>query len=202
MTSMPVLLVTSVDGTYQVLVGHDEVAYRRAFSEFVESWGQDAIWFDDEAGLLGSDGGVTMGRWRARWLGRKPMLALVVSVDSIVADVYLVDDAPMARRVALALERPRVGFELVALEPLPYDGELPDEDSFAGAAIRRVAGRGARPPGPRGAFSEAVCDRCEDHPLYVEPLLDATLADGTRVCVACAALASINQGAARRSSSL
>ncbi len=191
MASMPVLLVSGADGSRQVLVAGDESGYRRAFGDFVASWGEEAVWFDDQARILGSEGGVTMARWRAQWLGHSPVYALVVLVGGEPADIYLVDDVDMGKRAAVALERPNVRFELVPLEPLPPT-ESPDGDTLAGLPpIRITPRRFVRPEGPRSAFSETICPRCEDHPLYDEALFDVTFADGTRVCVACGTLATL-----------
>lgn len=192
---MPVLLISAADGSRQVLVAPDESGYRRAFGNFVASWGRDAVWFDDEARILGSDGGVTMARWRARWLGSSPVYALLVLVGAEPADIYLVDDVDMARNAAMALERPNVSFELVPLEPLPPT-EPHDRDPLEDLPpIRTTAQRIVRPEGPRAAFSEEICPRCEDHPLYSEALFDTTFADGTRACVACGALSTLRPAA-------
>jgi hypothetical protein len=149
------------------------------------------VWFDDDARILGSDGGVTLARWRAVWLGRSPVYALVVLVGAEPADIYLVDDADMARRAAVTLERPNVSFELVVLEPLPPTEELEGDPLEGLPAIRMTARRIVRPEGPRAAFSDAVCPRCQDHPLHEDPLFDTTFADGSRACVACGALATL-----------
>ncbi len=192
MTTLPVLLFTGVDGTRQARVGADEAEYRRAFCAFVESWGRDAVWFDEDSGLIGSDGGVTIGRWRARRLGTSPSLALVVLVADRPADVYLVDDVAMAERALGALARPGVEFELLPLEHLEAgDGARDAADPFLDLpSIRLLRAGQHRPPGPRPAFSDQICPRCLDHPLHDEPLFDPLL-DGERACLACGTLAAL-----------
>ena len=199
MHSLPVLLVESDQGR-RVLTG-SAAAFRAAFAAFVEAWGAPAVWFDPEARMIGSDGGVRLGRWRARRLGIGPGLALVVSSEGSPSSIYLVDDGDAAERVVLALAwrdaesmlDPRLAFDLVPLEVLPDHMDASAADPLAGELggrglrVRRLAGR--RPFPPRGSLDLArLCPRCEDHPLHAEPLLDGRAPDGTPICGACTAL--------------
>jgi len=182
------LLVTGPDRSHQVLLGPDEHAFRHAFNAFVSAWGADAVWFDDEANLLGSNAGVTLGRWRARALGRAPVYALVVSVDGEPADVYLVDDVEMAERAVASLEGPGVGFDLVEVEALPDRGGPPGDEVPGRVEVRARPGSGGRPIPPRAALSTTFCPRCGDHPLHEDDLFDLRDAEGRRICAPCGAL--------------
>ncbi len=188
------LLVTGPDRSHQVLLGPDETAYRRAFSAFVAAWGADAVWFDDEAKLLGSDGGVTLGRWRARTLGIAPAYALVVSVDGEPADMYLVDDIAMAERAVASLDGPGIGFDLVEIERLPELAAASVDDLSTEMSIRSRAGRGGRPIPPRAVLSNTFCPRCGDFPLHRDALFDAIARDGQRVCAPCGSIEAMQVG--------
>lgn len=187
------LLATAPDGSRRVQLGDDERAYRRAFGSFVESWGVEACWYDDDAKELGCDAGLTLGRWRARVLGRAAGQALVVLVEGRPVGIYLVDDTAMAARAMAALAGDGVSFELVATEPLPEVDPKRDEAPLT-ASIRTRQGS-ARPAAPRPALSPDFCPRCQDYPLHVEPLFDAHDADGARYCLPCAKLEAVRASA-------
>ncbi len=189
------LVITGADGSFQVMVGSDERAYRHAFGAFVEAWGEDCVWYDNDAKLLGSDGGVTLSRWRARVLAGDAPIALVVQRDRQVVGLYLVADADMAERAAAALACDDVSFATVPVTSMPPVD--PEKDSLPLTATIRTRSGKPRPRGPRPPLSDEFCPRCDDHPLHIEPLFDGIDGDGRRICIACAKLATLRQAADR-----
>lgn len=188
MDSGLILLAAGPDNAFRAFSGDDEGDYRAAFAAFVAAWGPDSVWFDPEGRVVGSDGGVTLARWRARITCDSPAFALVVQVAGTPADVYLVDGAPTAERIVLELVGDAVSFALVELEPLAKgarDGSAPDEDL---RAVRVIRGRGGRPRPPRARLGEDFCPRCLDQRLHLDSLFDALTPDGIRVCAACGTL--------------
>ncbi|HXG40472.1 MAG TPA: hypothetical protein VNJ28_05975 [Candidatus Limnocylindrales bacterium] len=187
----PILLVTGPGEAVRVLVG-TEAAQRGAVGSFVARWSRDAVWFDPTSRALGSDGGITLTRWRARLVTPSPRYALVVFVSGRPADVYLVDDVATAERIVLALEGEGIAFALAPIEPLePPDGS--SEAVFDESTVRLVAHGAGRPTPPRAALSSAFCPTCLDQPLHEDPLFDARSASGLRICVACATLAELGR---------
>ncbi|HEX8941191.1 MAG TPA: hypothetical protein VF763_13610 [Candidatus Limnocylindrales bacterium] len=195
MYSVPILLVSGPGGPPRVLVGEDELAYRNAFGSFIAAWGAEAVWFDPQLRVLGSDGGVTLGRWRARVLGERAGIAVVVSVEGRPADVYVVDDRAMADRVVEALEREGVGFELAELGHLERPASEAAVEWPGDAAELRVRRSGEiRPVPPRPATADRFCPRCGDQPLHLDPLFDPISGrDGQRVCEGCRHLEALRQ---------
>ena len=191
-----VLLASGPGGSFRAFVGVDEAAYRAAFAAFVAAWGDSGVWFDPEARVIGSDGGVSLGRWRGRLAATDPAFALVVSIDGRPADVYLVDGSATAERIVIELEANGAEFALVPLEPL---AQMPAGRSSVEAddlrTIQVLRGRGGRPTPPRARRAEEYCPRCLDQRLHVDPLFDASGPDGTRICAACGALDRLRRSA-------
>ncbi len=107
MESALILLASGPDNAFRAFAGEEEAAYRDAFGAFVAAWGPETVWFDPEARVIGSDGGVTLGRWRAHLAARPPSFALIVTVAGTPADVYLVDGSPTAERILSELRPTR-----------------------------------------------------------------------------------------------
>jgi hypothetical protein len=199
MHTRAVLLIESTEGDRQILAG-DEEAFRAAFEGFVDAWGSDAVWFDPDARVLGSDAGIRLARWRARTVGATGRLALVALAGRRTAAIYLVDDSAMAERLVVGLtgpagrsDFPGLSFDLVtvgALAPVVEVDESPPGADRDELRVNRDAGPRPLPPRPL-LDRDRLCPRCADHPLHVEPLFDGRADDGSALCAACIALADL-----------
>ncbi|MFL5756485.1 MAG: hypothetical protein ACJ77N_09325 [Chloroflexota bacterium] len=198
MHTRAVLLIESTEGDRQILAG-DEEAFRAAFEGFVDAWGSDAVWFDPDARVLGSDAGIRLARWRARTVGPTERLALIALAGRRTAAIYLVDDSAMAERLVVGLTGDSGGGDLRGLTfDLVSVGTLPPSVNAVGSSddnrdeLRVNRDAGPRPLPPRPLLDrDRLCPRCADHPLHVEPLFDGRAADGSALCAACVALADL-----------
>lgn len=197
MDSALILLAAGPDNGFRAFAGEEEGDYRAAFAAFVAAWGAETVWFDPEARVIGSDGGVTLGRWRARLAAHPPAYALVVTVAGTPADVYLVDGSPTAERIVSQLAADEIAFALVELERLeaarrgPGIG-APEADL---RSVRVIRGSGGRPAPPRARLGDAYCPRCQDQRLHQDAIFDTLTAQGVRLCGPCGTLARLRRPA-------
>jgi hypothetical protein len=197
MESALILLASGPANAFRVFAGEEEAAYRAAFGAFVAAWGPDTVWFDPEARIIGSDGGVTLGRWRAHLAARPPTFALVVTVAGAPADIYLVDGPRTAERIWQELSADEVAFvlvELERLEPVRRAGSRRDPEADM-RSVRVVRGSGGRPARPRARRGDAFCPRCQDQRLHSDAMFDSLTAQGLRVCGPCGTLARLRRPA-------
>ena len=197
MESALILLASGPDNAFRAFAGEEEAAYRDAFGAFVAAWGPETVWFDPEARVIGSDGGVTLGRWRAHLAARPPSFALIVTVAGTPADVYLVDGSPTAERILSELAADEISFALVELETLQSAARARSNGDPAAdmRSVRVIRGSGGRPARPRARLGDAFCPRCQDQRLHLDAMFDTLTEQGVRLCGPCGTIARMRRPA-------